>query len=309
MTIYVFGHKNPDTDSVTSALVYTNFLKSKGVEATAVCLNNINSETKFVLNSLSIPAPKVVSELKKGSRIVLVDHNEAVQSINNLSELKIEEVIDHHKFNFRTEAPVKIRAEKLGSTCSIIYKILKENAYKVSKEEATLLISGIISDTLFFRSPTSTEEDKIIVEELSKVAKMKSVEEYSLQMFKEKSNVSHLKAKELVKMDYKEYEFKDKKYGIGVIETTDAEGVLARKKEIVEALDEIKEQDNVEGILVSVVDILNEHNTTIVSGEHEAEILVAVFNGKQIEHNLYSLGPILSRKKQIVPKLEEHFRA
>lgn len=308
MTIYIFGHKNPDTDSIMSSIVHTNFLNSKGIKSTAVCLGNINNETKFVLDKFGIKVLKVISKLNAGSKVILMDHNESAQSIENLEELNIEEIIDHHKFNLKTDVPVNIRAEKLGSTCSVLYKILKEKDYSLSKEEAILLISGIISDTLFFRSPTSTEEDKKIVEELNKIAKIKNLEEYSMEMFEAKSNVSHLKAEELVKMDYKEYELNNKKYGIGVIETTSPKNILERKKEIINAIEKLKKKEELEGVLLSVIDILNEHNSTIVAGEHEAEILRAVFDGKEIEHNLYSLGPIISRKKQIIPKLEEHFK-
>jgi len=309
MVIYIFGHKNPDTDSVVSAIVYSNFINSNGVKSTAVCLNNINNETKFVLDSLNIPAPKVISKLKDGEKIIMMDHNEAGQSIENLDKLEIEEIIDHHKFNFKSNAPINIRAEKIGSTCSIVFKILKEKNYNLSKKEAKLLISGIISDTLFFRSPTSTEEDKQIVEKLNSIAGIKNLEEYSLEMFHAKSNVEHLGAEDLIKMDYKEYEFHNKKYGIGVIETTSPKSILKRKKEIIDAIEKLKEKEKLEGVLLSVIDILNEHNSTIVAGEHEAEILRAAFGGKEIEHNLYSLGPVISRKKQIIPKLEEHFKA
>lgn len=308
MVIYIFGHKNPDTDSVVSAIVYANFMNSKGIQSTAVCLGDINNETKFILNSLKIPVPKFISKLKKGEKIIMMDHNEAGQSIDNLDNLEIEEVIDHHKFNFKSDAPVNIRAEKIGATCSVVFKILKEKNYDLSKAEAKLLISGIISDTLFFRSPTSTEEDKQLVEELNSIAGIKNLEEYSLEMFEAKSNVSHLKAEALIKMDYKEYEFNNKKYGIGVIETTSPKSILNRKKEIIDAIEKLKKKEELEGVLLSVIDILSEHNSTIVAGEHEAEILRAVFGGKEIEHNLYSLGPVISRKKQIIPKLEEHFK-
>ncbi|MEJ2267790.1 MAG: DHH family phosphoesterase [Nanoarchaeota archaeon] len=220
MTIYIFGHKNPDTDSVVSAIVYANFLNWQKIDAEAVCLGELNKETKFILDKLDINYPRIVKQLEKNSKVILVDHNEKTQSIENLGELKIEEIIDHHKFNFNVSYPINIRAEKLGSTCSIVFKILKEANYNINKDEGILLISGIISDTLFFRSPTSTEIDKKIVEKLNEIAEIEDLEKYSLEMFEEKSNVDHLDIKDLVKLDYKEYEFKGKKYGVGVIETT-----------------------------------------------------------------------------------------
>lgn len=306
MIKYVFGHKKPDTDSILSAILYSNFLNKKNTEAKAIKLGDINNETKFILEKFGIELPETVEELEKGSEVVLVDHNENIQSINNIEELKIDSIIDHHRFDIRVDVPINIRAEILGSTCSILYKIFKEQNYEISKDEAGLLISGIISDTLYFRSPTSTDEDKQIIEQLNKIAEIEDLEKYSLEMFGAKSDLGEMEIEKIVKMDYKEFEFKGKKYGIGVIETTNPDYIFGRKEEVVEALIEIKKKDGLKGIMVSVIDILNEHNKTIVADEHEAEILRAIFDGKEIEHNVYSLGPVLSRKKQIVPKLEKH---
>lgn len=144
--------------------------------------------------------------------------------------------------------------------------------------------------------------------ELNKIAKIENLEKYSLEMFKAKSDFGNIDVEKLIKMDYKEYEFMGKKYGVGVIETTNPEYVLGRKKEILNTLARIKNEDKLGGILVSIIDILNEHNMTLAVDEHEAEILRAVFNGKEIGHNVYSLGAVISRKKQIIPKLEEHFK-
>lgn len=305
---YVCGHKKPDTDSILSAILYSKFLKSKGEKAEAIKLGEINNETKFVLEKFSVDIPETKEELSKNSEIILVDHNENVQSINNIDELIIDSIIDHHRFDIRTEKPINIRAEKIGSTCSVLYKIFKEQNYEISKKEAGLLISGIISDTLYFRSPTSTDEDKKIMEKLNKIAEIKNLEKYSLEMFNAKSDLGDIEVEKIVKMDYKEFEFGGEKYGVGVIETTNPDYIFGRKEEIVEALNKIKKEEGLKGIMVSVIDILNEHNKTIVADEHEAEILRAVFQGEEIEHNVYSLGPILSRKKQIVPKLDEHLK-
>ena len=307
MTKYVFGHKKPDTDTVVSSILYANYLNSKGVEAKPVVLGEINNETKFILEKFGFEIPEEIETLPENSEVVLVDHNEEKQTISNICNLTIDTIIDHHKFNFQTSSPLNIRAEKLGSTCSILFKIFKENDYKISKEEAGILASGIISDTLYFRSPTSTDEDKQILEEVNKIAETEDLEKYSLDMFNAKSDLGDMEIEKIVKMDYKEFEFAGEKYGVGVIETTNPDYVLKRKDEMLKALEKIKEEDNLNGILVSVIDILNEHNKTFAVGEHEAEVLRAVFNGEEIEHCVYSLGNVLSRKKQIIPKLEAHF--
>lgn len=306
MVKYVFGHTKPDSDSIISAILYSNFLNKNNVDAKAVKLGEINNETKFILEKFEMQAPETIKELEEGSEVVLVDHNESVQSIKNFENLNIDTIIDHHRFDFKSDKPVNIRAERLGSTCSVLYKIFSERGHEVSKDEAGLLISGIISDTLFFRSPTCTEEDKEIVEELNKIALIDNLEEYSLEMFRAKSDLGEMEIEKIIKMDYKEFEFGGERYGIGVIETTNPDYIFGRKEEVVKALEVIKKKEGLKGILVSVIDILNEHNKTIVADSHEAEILRAVFDGKEIEHNVYSLGPVLSRKKQIVPHLEKH---
>ncbi|MEN7982511.1 MAG: manganese-dependent inorganic pyrophosphatase [Nanoarchaeota archaeon] len=307
MVKYIFGHTKPDTDSIISTILYSNFLNKKNIESKAIKLGEINNETKFILEKFGVEVPETFEELAKNSKVILVDHNENIHSIKNIEELNIDSIIDHHRFDFKVDKPLNIRAEKLGATCSILFKIFKEQDYKISKKDAELLISGIISDTLYFRSPTSTDEDKQIVEELNQIAKIKNLEKYSLEIFNAKSDLGEMEIEKIIKMDYKEFEFGGEKYGIGVIETTNPEYIFSRKEEVVEALIQIKKKENLKGILVSVIDILNEHNKTIVADSHEAEILRAVFDGKEIEHNVYSLGPILSRKKQIVPKLEKHF--
>lgn len=306
MTKYICGHKKPDTDSIISAILYSNFLNKKNIDAKAIKLGEINNETKFILEKFSIKIPETIEKLPEKSEIILVDHNENMHSINNIEELKIDSIIDHHRFDIRIDVPINIRSEALGSTCSILYKIFEEQNYEFSKDEAGLLISGIISDTLYFRSPTSTDEDKQIMEELNQIAEIENLEKYSLEMFDAKSDLGEMEIEKIVKMDYKEFEFKGEKYGIGVIETTNPDYIFGRKDEVVKALNEIKKREELKGIMVSVIDILNEHNKTIVADEHEAEILRAVFGGKEIEHNVYSLGPILSRKKQIIPHLEKH---
>lgn len=308
MTKYVFGHTKPDTDSIISAILYSNYLNSKNIESKAIKLGDLNNETKFILEKFGVEIPETIEELEGNSKVVLVDHNEPLQSIKNIEKLDIDTIIDHHKFGLNTNKPVNIRAEKLGSTCSVLYKIFKENNYEISKEESCLIISGIISDTLFFRSPTTTDEDKEICKELKEISEIENLENYSLEMFAAKSDLGDMPIEKIIKMDYKEFEFCREKYGIGVIETTNPDYIFRRKDEIIKELNRIKKEENLKGILVSVIDILNEHNQTIVADEHEAEILRAVFQGKEVEHNVYSLGAVLSRKKQIIPKLEKHLR-
>ena len=303
---YVFGHKTPDTDAIVSSVAYAKFLNNTGTEAKAVKLGEINNETKFVLEKAGIEEPETIESLPENSEVVLTDHNEEKQTISNIKELNIDTIIDHHKFNLQTSSPVNIRAEKIGSSCSVLYKIFSEQSYEISKSEAILLISGIISDTLYFRSPTTTKEDKEIVDKLKEISEIQDTEKYSLEMFEAKSDLGDIETEKLVKLDYKEFEFNKGKYGVGVIETTNPKYSLERKEEIIKEMKNIKEKENLDGIFLSVVDILEEDNKTIVSDEHDAEIIEKTFNGEKIEDNVYSLGNIVSRKKQIIPVLEKN---
>jgi len=307
MVKYVIGHKNPDTDSVISAILYSDFLNNKNIEAKAFMLGEANNETRFILEKFGFDMPEVVSTLENESEVILVDHNEKKQTIDNIDELTIDTIIDHHKFSITTSGPVDIRAEKLGSTASVLAKIFDEQNYTLSKEQAGILISAVISDTLFFRSPTTTDFDKELVNKLNKIAQIEDLEEYSLEMFNAKSDLGDISTKDMIKLDYKEFEIGGEKYGVGVFETTNTNFAMDRKLEIIENLSKIKQEDNLAGIFFSIIDILNENNTTIVSNNKEVEVLKTVFNGKEIENNILNLGSIISRKKQIVPALEKYF--
>jgi manganese-dependent inorganic pyrophosphatase len=303
---YIIGHKNPDTDATVSSLIYSDFLTKKNIKNTVIKLGNLNNETKFLLKKFNITEPATILELPKNSEIILMDHNETKQSINARERYKIWQIIDHHKFDFSTKEPLYIRSEPIGSSCSIVAKMFFEENFKLNQTQATLLISAIISDTLYFRSPTTTQEDHEITEKLNKIAKIEDLETWSLELFAAKSDLGDIPAKKLIQTDYKPFDFNGKKFAIGVMETTSPEYGLKRKTEIVEALQTIKKEDQLDGIFLSIIDILNEKNTTIFADDFTKETLIKAFDAK-INGNLAELGNILSRKKQIVPKLETIF--
>jgi len=310
MEKYIISHKSPDTDTICSSLVYSNYLRKKKNMKTKVCkLGDINSETKFVLEKFGFNEPETVESLPVGSGIILMDHNEAKQSIDNIDNYKIIQIIDHHKMDFSTKEPLFIRSEPIGSTCSIVSKMFFEDNIELTKEEAGLLISAIISDTLYFRSPTTTKEDVELVKKLNEIAKIDKLEEYSLEMFRKKSDLGNIDIDKLVKMDYKEFNLSGKKVGVGVIETTTPDYSIKRCDEISTKLNEIIKEDGLDYVFLSVVDILNENNVTIVGDNETRKVLEDVFKAKPYQEykNILELGRVLSRKKQIIPKLEEYF--
>ena len=305
--LHIVGHKNPDTDSICSALVYQSYLQQLGINAQAYRLGEINNETRFVLQTVGITEPKMLTSLPEDSELVLVDHNEKVQSIDNIENYSIAQVIDHHRFCFETKSPLFIRSEPIASTCSIIAKMFEEENLEISKENAIMMISSIISDTLYFRSPTSTPEDKEIMLRLNTIAQIENLEEYSLQMFSAKSDLGDISVQEIVTKDYKEFEFIDGAYGIGIMETTNAQFGLQKADEISKTLTQLKTDNNLKGVIFSIVDILNEKNYTLYSDIEMKKKLTGAFNiSNEQEHNtVLELGNIISRKKQIVPMLKE----
>lgn len=306
----IIGHLNPDTDTVCSAIAYQSLLKAQNIEAEAFALGEINNETKFVLEKFQVEFPKVIKNLPKDSEIILVDHNEEGQSIENFNDLNVIEVIDHHKANIQTDKPIKIHIEPLGSSCSIIAKKFLAENIEIPEKIASILIAGIVSDTLFFRSPTTTETDKELVEKLDKIAKIDQpaggLEKFSLAMFDAKSDVKDLTTEELVKLDYKNFNFSGHKIGIGVMETTNKDFGLDRKEEILEILKKIKEDDKLEAVYFSVIDILQGENYTLSSGNEEKQQFVEIFGAEEENGVLYNKG-LVSRKKEIVPQFENYY--
>lgn len=306
MTLNVIWHKIPDTDSVVSAIVAASYFNKLWIEATACILGEINNETRFLLEYAGEASPKLIESLPWWSIVCLVDHNENSQTIDNIWDLKLFWIIDHHKFWWlSTSNPMYVRTEPLCSTASIVYKIMKENNIEISKSEAILLIWAIISDSLYFRSPTSTDEDKNIILNLNEIAKIHNLEEFSLKLFEAKSDLWDISAHDLVKVDFKEFEVNWNKLWIWVIETTNPSYSLNRKEELLKAMEEIKLSTSLNYILLSVVDILDEKNTTFVLSEKEIDLVKSVF-GIDTKDNIANLWKVLSRKKQIIPQITDY---
>ncbi|GHF62589.1 manganese-dependent inorganic pyrophosphatase [Deinococcus metalli] len=305
----VFGHLNPDTDAIASALVYARLLTRQGTPARAYRLGDLNFETPFVLREAGIEVPEVLPQLEAGSPVALVDHNESAQSVSNLADLTVTHVVDHHKLgDLTTVAPAYLRFEAVGCTGTLLWKLHREANVSVEPVDARLMLSAILSDTLHFRSPTTTQEDRDAVAFLAPVAGIGDVETYALAMFAAKSDLGDTPAEQLLKMDYKVFPFGDpaQRWGLGVIETTNPAYVFGRQGELLAAMQAAKSQDGLDGVLLSVVDILNETNRTLVPGDVEAAVVQAAF-GVDTRDSVADLGERISRKKQIVPTLEKHF--
>ena len=305
--IKVVGHKVPDTDCVLSAIIAANYLEKKWYnKATAYIQGWLNLETEYLLEKLNIEKPEVQTSFPKGTNVCLVDHNEEFQTLDNLSELNVEWVIDHHKLKFETKTPLNMRVEPICSTGSILYKMYKESGFEVSREIWTMMLACILSDSLLFRSATTTKEDIILAEELKQITWITDFEAFAMPMFNAKSDLWDMPVLDLIKYDYKEFELWGKKLGIWTLETTNPWYWLARKDEILEWLAKIKSDDNLDFIMLSIVDIIWENNTTIVLDWFETEVISQVFK-TEVKDNLADLKNRLSRKKQVVPELTGYF--
>jgi len=306
--ISVIWHKNPDTDCTLSAIIMAEFLKNKWYQATAYIQWNLNKETQYLLEKYSIPKPEIKTQLDTDIETCLVDHNEASQAPDNLSELNVTWLADHHKMNFTSSSPLNIRVEPLCSTASILYKMYRENNFEISQQTATLMLACIMSDSLLWKSPTSTDEDKMIAWELQKISWIENLEDFAMPMFHAKSDLWNMPILELIQYDYKIFEVNGVKFGSWALETTNPNYALWRKDEILQGFNTLKREQSLSFIMLSVVDILAEQNTTIVLDGDDTEILESVFGWKS-ENNLIDLWNRISRKKQIIPELTEYFNS
>ena len=235
--VLVFGHKNPDTDTICSAIAYANLKSELGVNAEPIRLGEINGETQYALNHFQVNVPRLVEKVAaESTQVILVDHNERQQSADDIDEVRILEVIDHHRIaNFQTSDPLYYRAEPVGCTATILNKLYKENGVEIKKEIAGLMLSAIISDSLLFKSPTCTEQDIAAAHELAEIADV-DAEKYGLNMLKAGADLSDKTIDQLTSLDAKEFEMGNYKVVVAQVNAVDTNDVLSRQKEIEESL-------------------------------------------------------------------------
>jgi len=297
----ILGHKNPDTDTIVSAIVFSDFLRKKRFKVKIGRAGSLNKETKFLLSFLKEKVPPLIKNVVK-KNIILIDHGDLNQAISGAEKANILMVLDHHRIaGLETIEPIFYRCEPLGSTATLIAKIFSEENLKLNKRQASLLLCGIISDTLKFTSPTTTKEDKKIAQKLIKISKI-NVEEIAKQMFEVKSDLKGILIKKILTKDYKEYNFSGKKVGIGVYETVFPKSFEKIKKKIFEELEKLKKEMKLDLLFFAVVDIFKKISFLYLIGTQEEEIAKKVFKEK-IKENIMILPKIVSRKTQIVPPI------
>lgn len=298
--LYVVGHKNPDTDSICSAIAYGYFLNQKGAEAAACRAGAINSETKFVLEKFGFSEP-ILLENAEGKDLILVDHNEKEQRIGG--EGRILEVLDHHKINFVSSESLEFFVKPVGATATILaQKFFSENI-ALPPNIAGLLLSAILADTVIFGSPTTTETDREIAAKLNEKLNL-NLEEFGREIKKAGMNLEQ-SAEKLLLRDSKEYVFVGKRFLISQIEIAEIEKFLnERKTEILSAMSKIKIEKDFDCFIFAATDIFQEGSELFVLGEEEKVSLI--FNARLKDNSVWLPG-LMSRKKQIVPVLEKNF--
>lgn len=304
--VLIFGHKNPDTDSICSSLVKEILNKKNDKEnSKAVRIGNINKETQYVLNYLGIEAPEFIEKIEEGQKVILVDHNEFNQSVEGIKKAKIIGVIDHHRIaNIQTEEPLYYTARPYGCTSTILYEDFVQKGIEIEKTEAILMASAIISDTLLLKSPTTTEHDKKALEELGKIASIE-IEKYGLEMLKAGTDLDNFSEEELINLDAKVFEKNGKRNVIAQVNTVSIEDVMKRQETLEKAIRAEIEDRNLSLFVFAITDILNSNSEIIVIGENADEIIEKAF-GKKLQNNRAFLEGVVSRKKQILPEIDKN---
>lgn len=301
---YIFGHKNPDTDSIISSIVMANLEKELGNEDVVACrLGMVNKETEYVLNYVGVEAPELIEDLEDGAEVIIVDTANPGELIPNLANVKIKKIVDHHQVLLNTAYPVYYRAEPVGCTETIMYKLYKENGIKIDKKIATLMMSAIISDTLLLKSPTCTDDDKKALEELSKIAEL-DYNTYGMDMLKAGTDLSSFTIEQILNLDAKAIALKDVKSIIAQVNTASIPEVMKMQKELEDGMKKIIKEKDLDLFMFLITDIVNSNTQTIALGER-ADIVEKAY-GVKLENNSALLKGVVSRKKQVVPVMTEN---
>ena len=306
----VFGHQNPDTDAIASSYGWAHLEREVfGRDAEAVALGTPNEETAFALEYFGVTAPRVVESAKAEgvNQVVLTDHNEFQQSIADIKEVEVAAVIDHHRVaNFETANPLYMRLEPVGSASSIVYRAFKENGVTPPKEVAGLLLSGLISDTLLLKSPTTHATDPQVAAELAEIAGV-NLEEYGLALLKAGTNLASKSAEELIDIDAKTFALNGSDVRVAQVNTVDIAEVLERQEEIEVAMTAAIVSEGYSDFVLMITDIVNSNSEIVALGSNMDKV-EAAFNFK-LENNHAFLAGAVSRKKQVVPQLTDAFNA
>lgn len=305
MTTLVFGHKSPDTDSTGSPIIWAWYLNEvKATKAEAVLLGEPNTEANFVVKYWDCPKPRIVTEIADGTKAVIVDTNNPAELPTNVNALDVVAIIDHHKLvgGLETKGPIDITIRPLACTATLMHDLMGADAAKMPNWVKGLMLSCILSDTLEFRSPTTTAHDKALAEELAADLGL-SIADYAAKLFEAKSDVGAFSDAELLRMDSKEYTVAGKELRVSVLETTAPKVILDRKASLMNSMVGVAKEDGADQVLLFVIDILKEEATLLVPNDLVKALAEASF-GVKVTGDTVVIPGLMSRKKQIIPALK-----
>ena len=304
MTTYIFGHQNPDTDAITSAIIMADFEHLHGnKEAKAYRLGDVAPETQYALDYFKVEAPELLSDDLTDQDVILVDHNEFQQSAETIEKATVRHVIDHHRIaNFETAGPLYYRAEPVGCTATILYKMYNERGYEIKPEIAGLMISAIVSDSLLFKSPTCTEQDVNAARALASIADV-DVDQYGLDMLKAGASTKDSTEAQLLNKDAKSFNIGESTVRIAQVNTVDIDEVMQRQEALENAMNKEIADENYTSFILVVTDILNSDSKILVAGA-DTDKIASAFN-TTLDNNTAFLPGVVSRKKQIVPQVTD----
>lgn len=304
--IKVFGHISPDTDATCSAIIWSWYIKNHtSLDVQPFVLGNPNKEALFVLKKWGFDVPEILTDIENDQDVMIVDTNNPQELPENIKNANILSIVDHHRISggIETKSPIDMTVRTFASTASVIHHIISEKKTEIPENISGLILSCILSDTLSFRSPTTTSYDKNIAEEIARRLNI-NIEDYSNEMFDAKSDVSDFTDKGLIHLDSKKTAVGDKNFRVSVVETTNPKSILDRKDGIVSAIKEIiKEDGDIDDVLFFVVDILKEESIVFTYNDFIKDIIHISFGGSK-DSDTAILPNIISRKKQIIPMLK-----
>lgn len=309
--IYIIGHAKPDLDSAVAAVslkyLFDNVNCYERKKAKAVLADPPNYETQTIFAKFNTPVPEVLIEkqIKLEDRFVLVDHNEISQRLAGISDDQITDIFDHHKVSLNLTTPIFITIKPWGSTNTLIWWLMKISNLKPTKNLASLMISAILSDTVALKSSVTTSTDKKALKQLNEIAQIKDIDALIREIFKAKSNITGLNNKQILARDYKLYDFTGKKILISQLETIEQEKLISQSKGLIKELEQLKKKMKLDRAFLIITDVLKINSKCFVAPEDE-QILTKAFSGaKKLKNGVYDLGPVMSRKKEIVPAIEK----
>lgn len=305
MAVYVVGHKSPDTDSVCAAIALADLKSKLGLECVPVAQGELNNETKFVLEKFGLSKPEIMTD-GTDKQVILVDHSDISQSLDNLDKAEIIGIVDHHKVgDVTTPNPVEVWTWPVGCTCTVLKNMYDFFGVEIPKNIAGAMLCAILSDTVIFKSATCTDKDKEAAEALAKIAGVDDMHALGLEMFKVKSAVEGTPIRDLVKRDYKDFDMSGKKVGIGQLEVVDLTILDPVKEQLAEDIKKLKEEGSYHSVFLLLTDIMKEGSLMLIASDDPSVVEKAF--GKAPEGDRVWLDGVMSRKKQVVPNFEKAF--